>query len=303
MRDGVGSGEVTVAIPTYQRVPYLERCLRALAAQSVHPAEVVVACRETDEASVAAVARQEALLPFPVRVARVRLPGFVPAFAAAALAAHTDIVAVIDDDAVVPPLWVVTISEAFRRASPSVGVLCGPVLPPDPSITRDGAGSLTWYGRFVTRFELQPASDSPEEIAMFCEGNVAFRRDALSSENFDFSLPAGRVLHHGLDIALSLIREGWTIQFVPALRVLHTPVRKTSSSPPSPEECAQYVRLMTYILRKHRGPLGVTAYVLYTIVAGQREAPGLLRALSRRDTRWSSVGTTAAACFRSLMWG
>jgi hypothetical protein len=49
---------------------------------------------------------------------------------------------------------------------------------------------------------------------------------------------------------------------------------------------------MMRIIKKHRGWRGVLPYAAYTVLAGQRDAPGILRYLTRRDTRWDCVTAT-----------
>lgn len=106
---------VSVVIPVKDDAALLQRCLEALAAQSIPPAEIVVVDNGSSDDSAAVAARAGA------RVVDQRT-GTIPAAAAAGLDAATgEILARLDADCIAPPDWVETIARSMGDASGITG--------------------------------------------------------------------------------------------------------------------------------------------------------------------------------------
>lgn len=69
---------VSVVIPTWRRVPWLDRCLAAVAAQSRPPDAVLAVRRAGDEAARALVERRARNAQFCLPGVEVSRPGHLP---------------------------------------------------------------------------------------------------------------------------------------------------------------------------------------------------------------------------------
>ena len=110
---------VSVVIPVRDDADVLQRCLAALAAQTVRPDEVVVVDNRSSDAS-ADVARTAG-----ARVVAEPETGIPAASARGFDEARCDIVARLDADSVPPPDWVERIVAAFA-ADPELAAITGP---------------------------------------------------------------------------------------------------------------------------------------------------------------------------------
>ncbi|WP_091228190.1 glycosyltransferase family 2 protein [Microbacterium sp. 3J1] len=118
-RPADGRPTVGVVIPSRDDAPLLERCLRALRAQTRVPDEIVV----VDDGSrddTAAVAQA-----FGARVVVLDGEGIPAASAAGYDAATTDIICRLDADCVPPADWVETMSGILEADAGLVAVSCG----------------------------------------------------------------------------------------------------------------------------------------------------------------------------------
>ena len=98
---------VSVIVPSRLRIPSLERCLRALAAQSRVPDEVVIGLRSDDVDSARAIERLAGSYPAELHCACTQESGVVAAMNAALSQCRADsaIIALTDDDTEPRPDW------------------------------------------------------------------------------------------------------------------------------------------------------------------------------------------------------
>jgi glycosyltransferase involved in cell wall biosynthesis len=113
-----GGHRVSVVIPARNDAPMLERCLAALAAQTLLPAEIVVVDNGSSD-DTAAVATG-----FGARVVAEPVPGIPRAASAGYDAARGDIIARLDADSVPDPDWIDRIDRAFA-SDPRLDFLTG----------------------------------------------------------------------------------------------------------------------------------------------------------------------------------
>ncbi|MFH5821539.1 glycosyltransferase family 2 protein [Georgenia sp. AZ-5] len=112
-----GPPTVSVVIPARDDAPALARCLDALAAQRVRPAEVVVVDNGSRDATAAVAAARGA------RVVSEPLPGIPAAAAAGYDAARAEVIARLDADSVPGPDWVGRVAAVM--ADPRVDAVTG----------------------------------------------------------------------------------------------------------------------------------------------------------------------------------
>jgi glycosyltransferase involved in cell wall biosynthesis len=148
---------IGVLVCTYRRPADLKRCLDGLRQQSRQPDDVIIVCRDTDQATRDWLdARPENGLP--VRVQIVAHPGIVAARNIGHDACRTDILASIDDDVVPHAEWLARMERHFL-ADPALGGVGG------RDHVHDGerfderlartVGRLQWFGRAARGPELQ----------------------------------------------------------------------------------------------------------------------------------------------------
>ncbi len=113
-----GGRRISVVIPARDDAPMLERCLAALAAQTLPPAEVVVVDNGSSDDTAAVASR------FGARVVVEPVAGIPRAASAGYDAARGDIIARLDADSVPDPDWIDRIDRAFG-ADPRLDFLTG----------------------------------------------------------------------------------------------------------------------------------------------------------------------------------
>ncbi len=286
---------VSVVVPSYRRPSELQRCLAALAAQTVTPDEVIVSCRRTDQQTAAVVSRAGERCS-RLRLAWVDAPGVIEAMTAAIASTTGSIVAFTDDDAAPRPEWIGHLIDRF--AVRGVGGVGGrDVVPGEDDEWRRTAdvGRITRWGRMIGNHHL--GKGAPRPVATLKGANMAFRVEALA-------LPAnlcgqGAQRHWEVATCLWAVRRGWTLLYDPQLLVDHYPAaRFDADRRGNPEGTA--VRDASYNLVTSLVSLRpdlVRRRAAYGVLLGDLGATGVLRsaaALATGDRR------TAAALMPSL---
>jgi glycosyltransferase involved in cell wall biosynthesis len=198
-RRALGRPLVSVVVPTFRRPKLLERCLRALAVQSLDAAayEVVVADDAHDTATRAQVERVAAAMRAPLRyVVVIGSHGPAAARNAGWRAARGDIIAFTDDDTIPEPRWLACGLAAFA-ADPGLAAVTGrivvPVSQPPTDYERNEAGlegaefvtancfcrreALDAVGGFDERFRAAWREDSDLHFALLEAGRRIARTD------------------------------------------------------------------------------------------------------------------------------
>jgi GT2 family glycosyltransferase len=225
---GPGGPLVTVVVATRDRPQSLARCLRALAAVTYAPFEVVVVDNAPSTRETLAVVQQRSGLDARVRYVRQLRPGVSCARNRGLDEARGELVAFTDDDVVVDPGWLDGVVRGFGR-SPSVACVTGLV----PSARLDTAEQryfdrrVSWAVSCTPRHydydrhaDLQASPLYPYAAGQFGTGaNFAFRTAALRSlGGFDEALGPGTPAGAGedLDLFVRTILAGHAIAYEPA---------------------------------------------------------------------------------------
>jgi len=161
---------ISVVIPTYNRLPILQQCLRALEQQQlgepISGYEVVLVDDGSTDASVEWVEQQASALPH-VRLIRQEHGGPAEGRNRGVLAARGDVIVFIDSDLVVTPGFLLRHARALQR-----------------DWQRHGDRLCFTYGAVVNTANFEAPTSEPHKLrdlswAYFATGNVAIDRHLL----------------------------------------------------------------------------------------------------------------------------
>jgi GT2 family glycosyltransferase len=280
-------------VPSYGRPETLRDCLDACLGLDPAPVELLVALRLEDVASRKTVARLGASADRgpSVRVVDVERPGHLPPLAVGIAACSTDLIAIIDDDAVPRAGWTGAILNAFSL--PQIVAVTGPVV--DDTVVRRHSSLLrpswngrrpafgrpevgrTWYGAFRRLPEIGETRGA-ERAGTLAGGNMAGRTAHLRAVGIDLDLNRGAAVNYEADLALGLQRRG-VVAFIPDMIVDHHPAPRAAG--PARDELGLYMRDYThnlhYVAAKHLSLGRLTTFCAYMAIVGQGVSPGVLR--------------------------
>jgi len=216
---------VTVAVCTRDRPELLGRCLDSVVAAAAVAAreaelELLVVDNGSADGETLRIARASG-----ARCVREPVPGLDFARNRAVRESSGEVVAFVDDDAVVDPTWLRTLVRSFA-AHPEARAISGQVLalrvdtPARFEFERTTGFSLGWE---PTTFTLALGPEMPFRPGMGVGCNMAFRRGALDEVGpFDEALDTGRPLPGGgdLDMMIRMVLAGGVF-FEPSATVFH----------------------------------------------------------------------------------
>ena len=210
---------VSVVVPTHERPDDLARCIESMAGIRAAGHEVIVVDSGPVTSRTASIVER-----FGVRYVCEPLPGTNRARNAGTRAATRDIVAFVDDDVVVSPTWLETISACFDDSS--VGCVTGLVLPLE--LETDGQEEFELYSGH--RRHLRRCVYSRDVLRASAAGivgigaNMAFRRKLLLAlKGFDVRLGPGTRTRTGdeTDMFARVLDSGQLIVYTPDAYVWH----------------------------------------------------------------------------------
>ncbi len=296
----VTTAVISVIVPSWRRTQSLERCLRALAAQSHAPAEVVIGVREDDDESMRAVESLARTYAVPLRCAIATEPGVVAAMNAALSACRTDagIIALTDDDTEPHADWLARLVACFDDLS--VGGAGGRDWQPYERGDRAVVGRVQWFGRTIGNHHL--GAGPARDVDVLKGANCAYRAPLLRATGFDTRLAGqGAQLFWELALCLPIRRAGWRLVYDPATAVEHHVEPRSDGdqlhrggfmAPP----LADAVHNETLVLLEYLRTPGRAAVAAWAVLIGTRHEPGLAqlpRLLLRGDphafARWRAV--------------
>jgi glycosyltransferase involved in cell wall biosynthesis len=229
--DCSGFPPLTIAICTRNRTAELRRCIRSIQEMlSQHSGfagrvEILVVDNAPDDKSTRTVVAQF----LNARYVLEKKPGLDFARNRAIQEATGELLAFIDDDAVVDRFWMEGLIEAWA-ANPDASAFTGPVLPYEletrAQITFEEIGGFGHnFNRVRFGREQADSSSYPCGAGMFgCGCNMVFRRETLIElGGFDDALDTGAPLPGGgdLDIFYRVVRAGYPLVSEPKLMVFH----------------------------------------------------------------------------------
>jgi GT2 family glycosyltransferase len=291
---------VSVIVPSWRRVRSLERCLRAIAAQSRLPAEIVIGVRADDADSIGAVHELAAAFPVPLRSAIATEPGVVAAMNAALAGCRSDatIIAITDDDTEPRIDWIERLTACF--ADPDVGGAGGRDWQPFERGDRAVVGKVQWFGRTIGNHHL--GAGSARDVDILKGANCAYRAPLLRAVGFDTRLAgSGAQLYWELALCLPLRRAGWRLVYDPAIAVEHHVEPRDDGDQVhrgvfAPAPLSDATHNETLVLLQNRSAAARAAYLAWAILIGTRHEPGvaqcavlLLRGDRHALARWKAA--------------
>jgi GT2 family glycosyltransferase len=206
-----------VAIATMNRPEGLQRCVAAILAGDMLPAELVIVDQSADDATEGLVARSAWHAVLPVRYLRQDRRGLAASRNAAIAQASHPAIAFTDDDCVPEAGWVAAVVSGFTGGGP-VDAVTGRVLPLGPE--RPGLYAVSTRAselRALYRGRSLP-------WAVGSGGNAAVRRECLERiGGFDERFGAGSpgLSAEDMDLFYRLLRAGATVRYEPDAVVYH----------------------------------------------------------------------------------
>jgi len=294
------SAIVSVIVPSWRRPDSLARCLRALAAQSRRPDEIVVGVRSDDDASLRAVGALAPAFPVPLRTGTAAGPGVVAAMNAALAACRSDatIIAITDDDTEPRPDWIGRLAACFADAR--VGGAGGRDWQPYERGDRAQVGRVQWFGRMIGNHHL--GAGPPRDVDVLKGANCAYRASLLRAAGFDTRLEGtGAQLYWELALCLPLRAAGWRLVYDPAIAVEHHVEPRDDGDQVhrgvfTAGPLSDAVHNQTLVLLERRGAVARAAFLAWALMAGTRLEPGVVQLaalLSRGDrhafARWRAT--------------
>ncbi|MBN1427797.1 MAG: glycosyltransferase family 2 protein [Anaerolineae bacterium] len=209
---------VSIVIPNWNGIAHLPTCLDALARQTYHPFEVIVADNASSDGS------QDLLRESYKHVQLVQLPenrGFTGACNAGMSAAQGEIIVLLNNDTEVDPAWITEVVAVFDH-HPEAGIVASKMLLFDQRDTLHTAGDFYRVdGRPGNRGVWQKDGDYNREEYVFsaCGGSAAYRRALLDEiglldNDFFFSC-------EDIDLAWRAQLRGWRCVYAPRAVVYH----------------------------------------------------------------------------------
>jgi GT2 family glycosyltransferase len=296
----VTSAVVSVIVPSWRRTESLGRCLRAIAAQSRVPDEVIVGARADDDETHRTVESLARTFPTPLRSATTAEAGVVAAMNAALAACRSDaeIIALTDDDAEPRGDWLERMIGTF--VDPAVGGAGGRDWQPYERGDRAVVGRVQWFGRTIGNHHL--GAGPARDVDVLKGANCAYRAPLLRATGFDTRLAGqGAQLFWELALCLPIRRAGWRLVYDPAIAVEHHVEPRSDGDQLHrgefvAEPLSDAVHNETLVLLEYLGGGGRLAFALWALLIGTRHEPGvaqvprlLLRGEPHAFARWRAV--------------
>lgn len=273
------SAPISVIVPSWRRARSLERCLRALAAQTSAPDEVVVGLRADDGDSIRVVEALARTFPARLCCGMTTEPGVVAAMAVALSRCRDDtaIVAITDDDTEPRADWLERLAACF--ADPRVAGAGGRDWQVQERGDRRVVGKLQWFGRTVGNHHL--GMGAARDVDVLKGANCAFRAALLRAAGFDARLAGeGAQQYWELAICLPLRRAGWRLVYDPAIAVEHHVEPRSDGDQlhrgvfaAAPLSDATHNE--TLVLLEHQRGMRRAAFMAWALLVGTRHEPGV----------------------------
>jgi len=273
---------ITVVIPTFKRPESLGRCLGSISQQELPVDEILVMVQDRDHETVNLVEN------LGIKFEKIDKPGVIFAIQSSLALITTDLVAFIDDDVTLPSNWVAKAKDAFSRAS-KIGALGGTDIQSNTELKdRIKVGKISAYGKLIGNHHL--ASGHKRQVDFLKGCNLVMRSSIAKNYSPVFNLLKGQGAQVGNDLVFSLSSRinGYDTIFDPEFYVYHHVEPRKESSPRNELneiEKSDLVYNILLIKLTFAWKFMRVIVLIFQVVIGDREVPGLMRSLLLRGYR------------------
>jgi GT2 family glycosyltransferase len=255
--------------------------LESIRGQTDRPDEILVVCKQWDEASIRSAKNYDR-----VQVLTVDTEDIGAAVNRGITGAASDIVAMLDDDAAAPSDWISRIRARFQDQNlGALGgrdelVIDGMQIPPDPKAS---VGTISWYGRVSGNHHLGVGDPRSVEVLKGC--NMAVRRSLISGVSSH--LRGTYSYRWEDDLCGQVRRSGAGVIYDPRLVVRHTSVRLTADRALGEAHLRfESAHNLAYVQMRHLSTPRKLMWLAFSFLVGQPDDPGIVRIPILRKTWW-----------------
>lgn len=213
------SDKITVIIPNWNGEKWLPSCLNAVKNQTFQHFRTIVIDNGSRDRS-RSILRDS--FPWAETILLPENRGFAAAVNIGIRAAETEYVALLNNDTIPSPDWLLALYDAIRAAPRDVAALASCMtMMDDPGLIDDAGDTLSWFGSALKRGHGHPKGEYQQEEEVFsaCAGAALYRR-ALFEEIGLFDEKFGSYLED-IDLGLRLQLAGYRCRYIPAAEVMH----------------------------------------------------------------------------------
>ncbi|MHA7650608.1 glycosyltransferase family 2 protein [Mycobacterium sp. ML2] len=213
---------VAIVVPAYNEEPFIRKCLESCVRQTSLPDEIIVVNnRSTDDTEVIARRFQSENPHIAIQVlSQADYQGIAPTRDRGFDNVSSTVIGRIDADSRLPEQWVETVRRRFR--DPDLDAVTGPVWYYDMPLP----GPVFRLDRAVRGWLHRNAKDQ----RFLLGSNMAMRTSAWRAVRHLTRLDLEDQLHEDIDLALTLFKNNFTIDYEPAL-VAGASGRRVENSP------------------------------------------------------------------------
>ncbi len=242
---------VSIIIITRNRPMLLSHCLRRVFDQQYPCKEIIVVDSSSDDETERLVAQYPEIVSVQLREQFNNMPQARNEGIAVALG---DIIAFIDDDAMVYPHWLEALVDAYQDST--VGAVGGRIVTkPEPYcdlVSGTPNLSISRWGSVIAD-DVSVVNRDKIEVDHLIGCNMSFRRAALEQVGgFDPEYTLTN-LREETDVCFRVKRAGWRVLFVPEMTVVHVSVRSKKFFTERPGIQFSNGRNVAYFAVKHLG--------------------------------------------------
>jgi GT2 family glycosyltransferase len=269
-------------VPTLRRPDFLYLCLRSIALQTSHPAEVLVGIRADDDLS-----RPVAQMFFEtleIKGIEAKGVGVVGSMTSCLAEAKGHLIGFVDDDVELPPNWLERMIYHLENHPDVLGAGGRDFLQDHPAMRRSeprtlDVGRFYWFGRVSGNHHR--GEGRPRKVDLLRGSNCLYRGGFLRSVGFDESLRGqGAQVHWELALALQARQQGKRLLYDPEIEVLHHVAPRTDADQIhrgrfSYNATVDLAFNETLVILKHGSGVFRVTGLLWQLLIGSPACPGI----------------------------
>lgn len=291
--------KISVVIPTYQRIPDLQRCLEALMRQQRLADEILVIVQEADKETWEFAGKTE----YPgVSFLPLNDVGQVAALNRGLQEARGDIFCFTDDDAAPYPDWLQKIEAHFRGDSRIGGVGGRDRMHINGKLVEgksDRVAVISGLGRIFGNHHLgYGAARNAEHLKGV---NMSYRREAVAGLLFDTKLRGRAQYRNDFAFSRAVKNRGWKLLYDPEILVDHyLAVRSMDAQRGQfqPETVKNESFNEFYAVLKYFPPAKKIQGILWNLLVGNIAMPGVLQIFRKMPYPQKEIGGRMKSAYK-----